>query len=214
MAASHDQRIKVILDNYGTTFCKELKIDIQKATPSPLFRLLCFSILASARISYGAALKAARALTDEGWTTPKKMAGSTWRQRTKVLNKSGYARYDESTSRYLGDTCDLLNEHYKGDLNNLREEAGKDPSAERKRLKEFKGLGDVGVDIFFREAQAAWDELFPFIDDRAKKAAKALNLPSTAQRLAELAGKKNYPNLVAGLIRVDLGKACDEVKSA
>ena len=40
-----------------------------------------------------------------------------------------------------------------GDLRNLREEAGCKPDKERKLLKEFKGIGDVGVGIFFREAQ-------------------------------------------------------------
>jgi len=71
----------------------------------------------------------------------------------RVLNRAGYARYDESTSRMLGDTCALLLERYRGDLRKLREEAGHDPQRERALLKEFKGLGDVGVDIFSREGR-------------------------------------------------------------
>lgn len=51
------------------------------------------------------------------------MAEATWRQRTDVLNRAGYARYDESTSRMLGDTAQLLLDRYRGDLRKLREEA-------------------------------------------------------------------------------------------
>jgi hypothetical protein len=38
---------------------------------------------------------------------------------------------------------------------------------ECKLLKEFKGIGDVGANIFCREAQIAWDELYPFADRKA-----------------------------------------------
>jgi hypothetical protein len=30
-------------------------------------------------------------------------------------------------------------------------------------------MGDVGVDIFFREIQLAWDELDPFRDEKARR---------------------------------------------
>jgi hypothetical protein len=51
-------------------------------------------------------------------------------------------------------------------------------------LKEFKGLGDVGVDIFFREVQVAWQELRPFADRRTLDAAGRLGLPKDAGKLA------------------------------
>jgi hypothetical protein len=52
--------------------------------------------------------------------------------------------------------CELL-DRYRGDLRRLRAEAGQDPQRERQLLKVVKGLGEVGVDIFFREAQVAWE---------------------------------------------------------
>ena len=57
-----------------------------------------------------------------------------------MLNRSGYARYDESTSRYLEATSRLLLEDYRGDLRRLREAAGHDPKRERELLKQFKGM--------------------------------------------------------------------------
>lgn len=191
-----------IVRDYGRTFAEELGADVQKNTPSPLFRLLCFSLLASARISHEIAMQAAKALAEEGWTTPKHMQDSTWRQRTDVLNHSGYARYDESTSRMLADTVELLMEEYGGDLRKLREAAGGDLGELRRRLKECKGIGDTGADLFLREVQIAWDEVYPFVDDKAAVEAERSGLPKTAKALARYAdGRKAYVRLVDGLLR-------------
>ena len=151
-----DRVLTALLERHGQTYAQELGIDVAKGTPSPLFRLLVASILFSARIGAGQAAKAARALTDEGWTTAEKLAATSWRERVRVLNRHGYARYDERTASMLGDACELLLDRYRGDLRRLRAEAGRDPRQERRLLKEVKGLGEVGVDIFFREAQVAW----------------------------------------------------------
>jgi hypothetical protein len=156
-----------LLERHGTTFAEELGIDVAKGTPSPLFRLLCASILISARIGHRLAISAAQALERNGWRTANALAASSWKERTRALNRAGYARYDERTSTMLGDTAEYALERYGGDLRRLREEAERDPAAERRLLREFKGIGDVGVDIYFREVQVAWDELRPFADRRA-----------------------------------------------
>lgn len=205
-----NQTANRVLDEHGRTFSEELGIDLEKNTPSMLFRWMTFSLLASARIDWSKAIEAAEALRKAGWTTAQKMADATWQERVDVLNRSGYARYDESTSRMLHDACDLLLEEYDGDLRRLRDEANRDPAEERRRLKELKGVGDVGVDIFFREAQVAWDELHPFADKRALKAAKRLNLGDDASELAKLVEEKDFSRLIAGLVRVDLEDAYEE----
>jgi len=206
--------VAALLDRHGQTYSEELGIDLAQNTPSPLFRWLCASILFSARISANIAVKAARALADQGWTTAQAMADTTWEQRVRVLNRSGYARYDESTSRMLGDTVDLLLRQYDGDLRTLREEAGRDPREERRRLKDCKGLGDVGVDIFFRETQCVWDELYPFADKKALKAAGRLDLGNGAEDLARLVDRSDFPRLIAALVRTDLEKDYEGVDQA
>ena len=193
-----------ILRTHGRTFSDELGIRVERNTPSPLFRLLVFALLSSARISHRLAIKAAKALSREGWNTPKKMTQATWEHRAHVLNRSGYARYDESTSRMLEDTSNILQEEYKGDLRNLREEAERDPKRERILLKKFKGIGDVGVDIFFREVQVAWDELVPFADNRVLKAARRLGLGNDVSDLHKIVKGRDFVRLVAGLVRVEL----------
>ena len=212
MAKPSEKEIAVaLLERHGRTFAGELGISIEKNTPSPLFMLLYASLLFSTRISAKIAVQATGALADRGWTTPEKMAESTWEQRAKTLNEAGYARYDERTSTMLGDMAQLLLDRYGGDLRKLREEADREPERERKLLKEFKGIGDVGADIYFREAQAAWEELFPFADRRALEGAKELGLEDDAEALLRLVEDRDFPRLVAALVRIKLEGDQDEV---
>ena len=203
-----------LLDRYGTTYAGDAGFTV-KDTPSPLYRLLCLATLLAARIRADAAVSAARGLADAGWTTVDKMRASTWEERVHVLNESGYARFDESTARVLGETADMVHDRWGGDLRRLREEAGRNPKAERRLLKEAKGIADVGVDIFFREVQGAWGELAPFVDKRAAASARKLGLPTDPEALAALApgGGDGMVRLVAALVRVELAKDHAEIKA-
>ena len=196
--------VRRLLREGGPSYAEELGIDLSRNTPSPLFRWFCASLLFSARISAAKASAAAAALSDAGWTTAAKMQKSTWKQRVRVLNRSGYARYDESTARMLGESCALMLRKYGGDLRKLRAAAERDPERERRLLKEFKGIGDLGADIFFREVQQVWPELYPFADKKSLKAAKKLHIGKTAEELAQLVPKRRFAALIAVLVRTDL----------
>jgi hypothetical protein len=209
-----DSVIEALLERHGQTYAEELDIKLAKGTPSVLFRLLVASILFSARIGAGQAVKAAHALTEAGWTTAEKLAATSWQERVRVLNRHGYARYDERTASMLGDACELLLDRYRGDLRRLRAEAGQDPKQERRLLKEVKGLGEVGVDIFFREAQVAWEELFPFLDRRAAQAARRLGLDADPGVLAGDRRPEVFARLVAALVRTELANDHDAVLEA
>ena len=212
--ADERETAKALLREHGQTYADELGIDIAKNTPSPLFELLCAATLMSARIGAGIATEAARSLQARGWRSPDAMASSTWDERVEALNEAGYARYQERTATMLGDLAEHLNARWKGDLRRLRDEADRDPAAERKLLKEFKGIGDVGVDIFFREVQVAWDELVPFADRRARDAAGRLKLPKDPEKLAALVSKAEFPRLVAALVRTELDDDYDTIREA
>jgi endonuclease III len=206
--------VEAVLERHGQTYAHELGIDLGGGGPSALFRMLVASILFSARIGAQQAVTAARALADQGWTTAEKMAATPWERRVRVLNQHGYARYDERTATMLGDACALLLDRYGGDLRQLRDEAGRDPGRERGLLKQVKGIGDVGVDIFFREVQVAWEELYPFADARALDAAKQLGLGGDVAKLADGRDHERFTRLVAGLVRVRLARDYDEVLAA
>lgn len=202
--------VKELLKRHGESYAEEACIQF-KDTPASLFQLLVMSILFSARIRADKAMQAVKAIFERGWDSAKKMDRSSWDQRTELLNANGYARYDESTARMLGQSTHLLNTRYDGDLRNLRKVADHELKTEMELLQEFKGVGEVGAKIFLREVQAVWPEVYPFVDDRASKSAESLGLPKSAETLSELAGgPKTMTRLVAALVRVDL--AGDEAK--
>jgi endonuclease III len=204
--------VEELLRRHGRTYASEAGIRLQRNTPAPLFQLLCLSLLLSARIRADVAVHASRALREAGWTTPDAMADSTWAQRTKVLNRSGYARYDESTSRMLAQTVDLLRDRYGGDLRRLRDDADRAPDAERRLLQEFTGIGAVGASIFCREVQLVWDEQYPYADDRALDTAQQLGLGREVSDLADLVGGRDeFTTLVAALVRCGLAGDADDV---
>ena len=209
-----DSVVEALLERHGQTYAEELRIDIAKGTPSALFKLACAAILFSARIGAKQGVTAARALFDQGWTTAQKLTGSTWDERVRVLNQHGYARYDERTATMRGDAGELLLDRYGGDLRKLREAAGRDPGKERRLLLDLKGLGNVGVDIFFREIQIPWEELYPFADRRALNEAKRLGLPDDAKALARGHDRPTFARLVTALVRTTLDKDRDAVLEA
>jgi hypothetical protein len=207
------QRLMVsLLAKRGRTYCDELAIDIARNTPSVLFRWLCATILFSAPINADVALAAAEALTRRGWTSARKMAASVREERTYVLNAAGYARYDESMATKLGEASSLLLELYGGDLRRMREQARRDVREEHRLIQEFTGIGPAGADIFCREMQVAWHEIYPFADATALETAKQLKLGDTAQTLFSLVGHNDFARLVAALVRTHLAGDYDEVK--
>jgi hypothetical protein len=203
-----------LLERHGPTFASELGINLASETPATLFRWLCAALLFSARIGNAIAIEAARALTQSGWTTAEKMAAAAWEERTRVLNHAGYARYDEKTSRMLADTSELLLKRYDGDLRKLREAARREPAREKELLMECKGIGPVGADIFLREVQVTWTELQPFADAAALKSAAKLKVPVKTDELAKLVPKKDFPRLLAALVRCQLAKDHKNVLAA
>lgn len=96
------------------------------------------------------------------------------------------------------------------------------PTTFRNHLKECKGLGDVGADIFFREAQLLFDDLFPFMDKKAIQCAHRLGIvendlpihgvPSRCAALVQN-DKEKFVRLVASLVRVELDKLHSQVLS-
>lgn len=206
--------VAALLERHGRTFTRALGIEVADNTPAPLFQTLCLALLFSARIRASIAVDAMRALLDAGWTTADHMARANWQARVRVLNDAGYARFDEKTSTMLGDASNLLIERYGGDLRRLRNQADRKPAEERRLLKKIDGIGDVGVDIFFRDVQAAWPELRPFVDKKAMDGARRLGLPTGAPELSEFVDERDFPRLVTALVRMELAGDSDEVVAA
>lgn len=92
-----------------------------------------------------------------------------------------------SMSGRIESAADMVLDNYDGNLEKLREAASKDPEKEMKLIKEFKGVGETAVNIFCREVQLLWDELFPFADKKTLETLSHHGIScSSAQEVADL----------------------------
>lgn len=201
----HEALAGALLDEAGQTYAEEAGIRLAD-NPSPLYRLLVLSVLLSARITSGVAIAAARELSAAGLRTPKAMREASWQERVDALGRGHYRRYDERTATQLGDGAQLVLEDYRGDLRRMHAQADGSVDRLRELLVEVPGIGPVGADIFCREVQAAWPDLYPYVDQRAAKGAERLGLPASADALAGLVPRDRFAGFVAGLVRASLSK--------
>jgi len=189
-----------LLDEHGRTFADELSLDVAKNTPSPLFGLLLASLLLSTRINAELAISAARELRKAGMTSADRVLAADDQAIWQALERGRYLRKDRTTPM-LRETAQLAAERYDGDLRKLRGEANGDVDRAAALLREFKGIGAVGSEIFLREVQVAWTELAPFAGERALAAAPDHDLPRDAAKLAKLVPASDFPRLAAALVR-------------
>ncbi|MGK5532239.1 endonuclease [Streptomyces sp. URMC 129] len=198
-----DKTARALLDRCGRTYAEQAGIRLRN-TPGPLYQVLVLAHLLSARIKADVAVAAARALFDAGMRDPQRMAEATWQQRVDALGVGHYRRYDERTATQLGQGAELALREYGGDLRRLRGPDAPD------RLREFPGIGPMGVDIFLREVQAVWPEYAPYIDGKAQDGAERVGLPRSPKTLGGLVAGDEVPRLTAGLVRVALDKKLAE----
>jgi endonuclease III len=197
--ADHRAILDALLERAGTTYAEQAGIRLAD-TPAPLYRLLVLSVLMSTRIRADIAVAAARELAAAGMGTAHKMAAASWQDRVDALGRAHYVRYDESSATRLVDIATAVRDDYGGDLRRL---ATDDVKGTVRLLKQFKGIGDTGADIFLREIQDVWTWARPYFDKRAVTAARQLGLPTDPDKLGALAPGENA-KLAAALVRVSL----------
>lgn len=206
--------VAALIDHQGQLFSEEIGAHLDHDAPVQWFHWLAAVLLLSAPIHASSAIQAAAALKAEGLHRADALEGVGRDRLIRVLNANGYARYDNQGADYLIAAARLVQERYHGDLRRLREAAG-DAEGILARLKEVKGIGDIGAEIFAREAQLAWDELYPRFEGPGIEAAGDLGLPADAGKLVRLAGdRKRFVHLVAALTRVALEGPADAVAEA
>jgi len=191
-----------LLGQAGTTYAEQAGIRLQDK-PMPLFQLLALCMLASKPIDATIATQAAREVFGAGLRTPDAVLEADRVTMIAAFGRAHYARYDESSATRLTDIAQTVRDEYAGDLRGLAERSGRDATAARRLLKQFKGIGDTGAAIFLREIQDHWTWVRPFFDDRALDAARTLGLPDRADELGDLA-PQSTAKLAAALVRFSL----------
>lgn len=199
---SSDELTRRLLDEAGTTYAEQAGITLADK-PMPLFELLVLCMLASKPIDATIATKAAKEIFGEKLRTPDAVLNANRKTVIDAFGRAGYARYDESSADRLVDIATFVRDEYRGDMRTLASCADYDVDKTKQLLKDFKGIGDTGADIYLREVQGVWTWVRPYFDERARGAAKDLGLPDDAAKLGQLAGDKCAP-LAAALVRVSL----------
>jgi len=154
------------------SYSQELNLDLSK--PDDRFKWFLASVLFAKRISAQTAKETYFYFEQEDLTSPEAILEAGWDRLVEVLDAGGYARYDFSTATYLLGIAKTLKERY-GSLENLHAESSSPQDLER-RLKEFRGVGPVGVNIFLRELRGVWDKAEPELSPAALATAEKIGL--------------------------------------
>ncbi|KAI9713909.1 MAG: hypothetical protein M1820_000639 [Bogoriella megaspora] len=209
-------KVQSLLERFGNPPLSSMSLrEPDKPTAATVLAHILNAMLTSARISHELAAKSVKCLIEAGYHDLETLQKSSWQERTEVLTKGGYTRYREKTATGLGELAEFVSEKYSGDLNNLRKEANDDPDQIRSHVKEIKGLGDVGINIFCDTIQGLWPCLAPFIDPRSEKTAEQIGLGTDVEKIYEAVEKhpQKMAELAVALTTVRLEKKEKEFAS-
>jgi hypothetical protein len=137
-------------------YSEEIGLDLAKGGERDLFLWFLASQLFGQPISEEIARRTFHAFVDHGLTTPTKILDAGWNALVNpIMREGGYVRYDESKSRSILNTCQMLVDRYDGKVSRIHADAEGSRDLEA-RLKEFTGFGPVTVEIFLRDVRPFW----------------------------------------------------------
>ncbi len=171
----HKRVVRRLLKVAGTTYAAEADVRISDK-PMPLFQLLVLCMLASKPIDATIAMRAGHELFRDGLKTPKAVLDAERQTMIEAFGRAHYVRYDESSATRLTEMAQRVIDDYSGDLREIPRRTSNNVAAAKQMLKQFKGIGDTGADIFLREVQDVWTWVRPHFDKRATRTAKASGL--------------------------------------
>ncbi|KAI1378980.1 hypothetical protein F4677DRAFT_410237 [Hypoxylon crocopeplum] len=208
-------KISKLISHYGELPLSDTDLsNPDKPTPDTVLALLLNAMLSSSRISHALAAKTVALVIKAGYHKLDVLKKSTWQERTEVLTEGGYTHYREKTATMIGDFAQLIEDKYEGDLNTIPRLASEDPIKIRAELKNIKGLGDVGINIFFDTAQHIWPCLAPYIDPRSLKTAESIGIGGDVHALWQEVAEnpEQMCRLAAALTKVRLDGKAKEFK--
>lgn len=185
----------------SSTFAAAAGITVRD-TPVPLFRLLILACLLAAPVQHTTAVRAARALRPVTRSAAV-LATTPVEEVSRLLTQAGYWRFHHTKAGLLvGAAADVV-ERLDGDLRTLYREADS-PEDLHRQLRRIPGVGTQAAHIVLREAQAAWPDLQPYLDERVLDGAARLGLPTNPEELAGLVDPADITRLAAGCVRATL----------
>ena len=209
---SQQDIVDALIEEQGTLFSSEMGIDLAQDTAETNFKWLVGTILLSKRISHKLAIRAGRALNDAGLMTIDGVLDADESTMIHTLGENGYKRYREVATDYIRTSAKWVRDDLDGDLRRLREENA-DVGEVLEKLQDAKGVGEVGAEIFAREAQLNWDFFYPRLDGSAADEADELGLSREHGPLVFMAGSRlRFVKLAAALSRAGIDEPDEAVE--
>jgi len=147
--------VRELLKLYGS-YSKELNIVLKNGKPKEIFKWFLASLLFAKPIRDTVAMKTYKIFESAGVTSSKRILNVGWHGLVDLLDKGGYTRYDFSTADKLLEMAKNLEEKYGGNLVRLYKTCRNEDEL-REKLKDLaKGIGEITIDIFFRELRGIW----------------------------------------------------------
>lgn len=146
---------------HGKPYSELLEIDLRSRRSEEIVKWFLAAILYSKPIRETAATRTYRCFAERRVVSTDAIIRTGWNGLVAILDAGGYTRYDFSTADKLLEVFGNLKKHYRGDLNQLHQDA-KDSRDLEGRLKGLgKGIGDTTVSIFLRDMRLAWSKADP-----------------------------------------------------
>ena len=170
-----------IVEKCGKPYTGMFSIDLGEGNPAYAKWLLA-AILYAKPMPEGAVIEAFNSLESQGMTRSSEnsvaasIAKASWQQVVKILQKSGFTRYDFSTASEVLDAFKDLVEVYDGKLSRLYDDATDGRDLERRLQELGKGLGPAGLFIFLSGMRAVWPKADPKPTPRVKELAARLGI--------------------------------------
>ncbi|OOQ83211.1 hypothetical protein PEBR_36336 [Penicillium brasilianum] len=181
-----DDEVEMVTHAYGSLPLSHTPIDEAlrtKPTPDTVLAMVIDALVKSRPISHALAQSTVARLVEEDYHNIDKLSATSWDERTDLLRQAGYNRYREQCATNLGNLSHLVLAKYDGDLNNLLQAAHEDREQVRARIKEIKGIGDLGVELFLDNVQSVWPSMAPFVDSRSVPTAEEIGLGNDVEAI-------------------------------
>ncbi|OTA99465.1 hypothetical protein M426DRAFT_67789 [Hypoxylon sp. CI-4A] len=188
----------------------------KKSTPDTVLALILNAMLSSSRISHMLASKTVDLVIKAGYHKIDVRKKSTWEERTEVLTEGSDRSGREKAATMMEDLAQLIEDKYEGDLNTILRITSEDPVKIRAELEHIKGLGDVGINIFFDTAQHIWPCMASFVDPRSLRTAEGIGFGDDVQSLwqAVLKDPERMCKLAVALTKLRLDAKENEFKES
>ncbi len=214
-ATDRRREVRRLVESLGGRYSTELGIDVD-AGDQQIERWFLAATLFATRISATIAERTFRTLDQAGLHRIAQARHLPFHDLIELLDRGGYARYDNRTASRLQDLSEVLDERYGGRVAEIARRADSYRQLHG-ALAALPGWGPTTVGIFLRELRGVWRNAEPPLDDRAVRAAGHLDLldengtggPLAAVAAVARSARLDVRDVESGLVRLTLAHGDD-----